>query len=204
TGGRGQGNTPVAQNWLDLAAERGLSSFDARHNLSMQFQYSTGMGVAGGTLLNGWKGALVKDWTVSTNLSLRSGNPFTATVGGNRSQVSGTAVSNTVRADATGLPVSADGLLFNTAAFALPAAGLWGTAGRNTIPGPTVFSLDGSAGRVFRFGERHNLDLQLQAQNMLNKVTITRWGTVVGSTTYGLATSAANMRKVGVSLRFRW
>ncbi len=34
TGGRGQGNTPVAQNWLDLAAERGLSSFDARHNLS--------------------------------------------------------------------------------------------------------------------------------------------------------------------------
>ena len=33
TGGRGQGNTPVAQNWLDLSAERGLSSFDARHNL---------------------------------------------------------------------------------------------------------------------------------------------------------------------------
>src|SRR5262249_31390968 len=54
TGGRGQGNTPVAQNWLDLAAERGLSSFDARHNLSLQLQYSTGMGRTGGTLLEGW------------------------------------------------------------------------------------------------------------------------------------------------------
>ena len=104
TGGRGQGNTPVAQNWLDLAAERGLSSFDARHNLNLQFQYSTGMGRSGGTLVNGWKGALMKDWTFGGNVSLRSGNPFTATVGGNRSQVSGTAVSNTLRANATGLP----------------------------------------------------------------------------------------------------
>src|SRR5262249_49354612 len=49
TGGRGQGNTPVAQDWLDLAAERGLSSFDARHNLNLQVQYSTGMGMSGGT-----------------------------------------------------------------------------------------------------------------------------------------------------------
>ncbi len=121
TGGRGQGNTPVAQNWLDLAAERGLSSFDARHNLTLQFQYSTGMGRSGGTLVNGWKGALIKDWTFSGNMSVRSGTPFTATVGGNRSQVSGTAVSNTLRANATGLPVEAAGLLFNTAAFSAPA-----------------------------------------------------------------------------------
>ena len=115
TGGRGQGNTPVAQNWLDLSAERGLSSFDARHNLNLQFQYSTGMGRSGGTLVNGWKGLLMKDWTLSGNLAVRSGNPFTATVGGNRSQVSGTAVSNTLRANATGLPVEVAGSLFNTA-----------------------------------------------------------------------------------------
>jgi hypothetical protein len=202
TGGRGQGNTPVAQDWLDLSAERGLSNFDARHNLSVQFQYSTGTGLAGGTLINGWKGALIKDWTISTNLGLHSGNPFTATAGGK--QVGGTAVSNTVRAEATGEAVSADGLLFNTAAFVLPASGLWGDAGRNTIPGPTVFSLDGSLGRVFRFGERRSADLQIQTQNALNRVTITRWGTVVGSTNYGLATAASGMRKATISLRFRF
>jgi outer membrane receptor protein involved in Fe transport len=105
TGGRGQGNTPVAQNWLDLDAERALSSFDSRHNLTLSVQYSTGMGTQGGTLLNGWKGALLKDWTVSNDITLHSGNPFTATVGGVRSQVSGTAVSNTVRAEATGLNI---------------------------------------------------------------------------------------------------
>jgi len=204
TGGRGQGNTPVAQDWLDLAAERALSSFDARHNLSMQLQYSTGMGMSGGTLVNGWKGALMKDWTVSGNISLRSGAPFTASVGGNRSQVGGTAVSNTVRASATGLPVEVSGMLFNTAAFTEPAAGEWGNAGRNTIPGPTTFSLDGSLGRVFRIGERRNIDLQVQAQNVLNRVTITNWGTVLGSSNYGLASGAAGMRKITVNLRFRF
>src|SRR5271157_357148 len=204
TGGRGQGNTPVAQDWLDLAAERALSSFDARHNLSMQLQYSTGMGMSGGTLVNGWKGALMKDWTVSGNISLRSGSPFTASVGGNRSQVGGTAVSNTVRASATGLPVEVSGMLFNTAAFTEPAAGEWGNAGRNTIPGPTTFSLDGSLGRVFRIGERRNIDLQVQAQNVLNRVTITNWGTVLGSSNYGLASGAAGMRKITVNLRFRF
>ncbi|MBZ5619212.1 MAG: carboxypeptidase regulatory-like domain-containing protein [Acidobacteriia bacterium] len=204
TGGRGQGNTPVAQDWLDLSAERGLSSFDARHNLNMQVQYSTGMGMGGGTLVNGWKGALMKDWTITSNISVRSGTPFTATVGGNLSQVNGTAVNNTVRASATGLPVELAGMLFNTAAFTAPLAGEWGTAGRNTIPGPTTFSLDGSLGRVFRFGERRSADLQFQAQNILNRVTITNWGTVLGSSNYGLATNAAGMRRLTINLRFRF
>jgi hypothetical protein len=204
TGGRGQGGTPVAQNWLDLAAERGLSSFDARHNLNVQFMYSTGMGRSGGSLLSGWRGTLLKDWNLMSNINLHSGNPLTATIGGIGSQVSGTAVSGTVRADATGLPVSASGLLFNTAAFVAPAAGLWGTAGRNTIPGPAVFSLNGSVGRVFRFGERRSVDLQLQAQNILNRVTITNWGATIGSANYGLATAASGMRKMTASVRFRF
>jgi hypothetical protein len=194
TGGRGQGNTPVAQNWLDLSAERGLSSFDARHNLNLQFQYSTGMGRSGGTLVNGWKGVLMKDWTFSGNVSVRSGSPFTATVGGNRSQVSGTAVSNTLRANATGLPVEVAGLLFNTAAFSAPLAGQWGNAGRNTIPGPTTFSLSGSLERIFRIGERRSADLQFQAQNLLNRVTITNRGGSLDPIKFGLMAFAAAMR----------
>jgi hypothetical protein len=204
TGGRGQGNTPIAQNWLDLSAERALSSFDARHNLNVMFQYSSGMGTSGGTLLNGWKGMLLKDWTFSGNINVRSGTPLTATVGGGGSQVRGTAVTNVLRADATGLPIDATGMRFNTAAFAQPLSGFWGTAARNTIPGPMLFSLNGSVSRIFRFGERRSADLQFQAQNLLNHVTITNWGTVVGATNYGLATTAASMRKITVNLRFRF
>lgn len=204
TGGRGQGGTPVAQNWLDYSAERGLSSFDSRHNLSLAAQYSTAMGRPGGTLVSGWKGALLKDWTVSSMLTLRSGNPFTAGVGGSQSQVRGTAVGNTVRADATGLPIDAPGMLFNTAAFSLPPPGEWGTAGRNTIPGPTVLFLSGGIGRVFRLGERRSVNVQLQSQNVLNRVVITNWGTIVGANNFGLATAAAPMRTLTLNLRFRF
>ena len=146
----------------------------------------------------------MKDWTVSGNISLHSGTPFTATVGGNRSQVGGTAVAIPCGRTPRGCRWKSPGMLFNTAAFTEPAAGEWGNAGRNTIPGPTTFSLDGSLGRVFRFGERRSVDLQLQAQNILNRVTITSWGTVLGSSNYGLATGAAAMRKITINLRFRF
>jgi len=35
-------------------------------------------------------------------------------------------------------------------------------------------------------------------------VTITGWGTVLGSSTYGLASNASQMRKITMSLRFRF
>ena len=43
---RSSANLAIAQNWLNLSAERGLSTFDQRHLLSLQLQYTTGMGIA--------------------------------------------------------------------------------------------------------------------------------------------------------------
>ena len=34
----------IAQDWLNLSAERGLSNFDQRHNVNAQVQYTTGSG----------------------------------------------------------------------------------------------------------------------------------------------------------------
>ena len=42
----GAGNT-VAQNWLDIEAERGLSSFDVRHEFNMTFVYTSPVGAPG-------------------------------------------------------------------------------------------------------------------------------------------------------------
>jgi hypothetical protein len=201
-----QGGAVVAQNWQLLTAERGLSSFDARHTLNAQWQYSTAVGTRGGTLVNGWKGTLLKDWTFQNSISLRTGSPFTATTGGNRATTTGTGITGSVRADATGLPLfpATSGSGFNLSAFAAPAAGLWGDAGRNTIPGPMVFSLNGSLSRVFRIGERHSIDLRFDATNALNHPTITGWGTTVNNSTFGLPTAASAMRKLTANIRFRF
>jgi hypothetical protein len=198
--------TLIAQNWLNLTAERALSSFDRRHTMNANWQYSSGQGSRGGALINGWKGVLVRGWTFQNGITVQTGSPLTVMAGGNRSVVGGTGVTGPVRADATGAPLFFNnvGYGFNIHAFAAPQAGQWGTAGRDTIPGPTIFSLNGSMNRNFRIGERRNLDLSFRVNNALNHVTITNWGTTLSSATFGLPTSAAAMRSMTAQLRFRF
>ena len=203
-GGRGAAGTGYAQNWLDLEAERSLSSFNRTHTLNLMFQYSTGMGTRGGTLINGWKGVLLKDWTLGPSVTLASGLPLTPTVPG--VQAAGTGIGGTTRADYVGGPLDAalPGYGFNTAVFAAPASGEWGNAGRNIITGPMQFSLNGSAGRVFRLGERRNLDIRFDGTNVLNHVTWASWNTMLGNSQFGLPTAANSMRNIQATVRFRF
>src|SRR5262249_50897963 len=77
-------NAVQAQNYLDTSAERALSATNRTHTANFNWQYSTGVGRAGGTLVNGWKGALLKDWTFTNSISIGGGRPLTPTVGGVR------------------------------------------------------------------------------------------------------------------------
>jgi hypothetical protein len=203
-GGRGGAGNALAQNWLDLAGERSVSSFNRTHTLNLNIQFSTGQGVRGGALVSGWKGALGKDWTFTTAIQVASGLPLTPVVL-NR-VAAGTGITGTVRADVTGLPVNSapEGFFLNPAAFVAPPAGEWGNAGRNIITGPALFSVNASAGRVLRLGERRSLDLRFDATNVLNHVNFTSWNTSVGSAQFGLPTNAGGMRTLQATLRVRF
>jgi len=111
-----------------------------------------------------------------------------------------------LRAEATGLPVyGGTSPYFNTAAFTLPPTGEFGDAGRDTITGPALVSLNGALNRAFRFGEtRRQLQVRLSANNMLNHVQITSFGTTVNSSTYGLATAASGTRTVSLLMRLNF
>ncbi|HLK50964.1 MAG TPA: carboxypeptidase regulatory-like domain-containing protein [Bryobacteraceae bacterium] len=202
-GGRGAALVSYAQNWQDLAAERSLSSFNRTHSLNMFMQWSTGQGVRGGGLLSGWKGALAKDWTFSTAITLGSGLPLTPVVL-NR-VAAGTGINGTVRPDYIGasLAPTAPGYGFNPLAFAAPVPGTWGDAGRNIITGPMLFGMNASAGRNFRISERRSIDLRFDAANVLNHVSFTSWNTTLGNAQFGLPTSAGQMRTMQATLRFR-
>jgi hypothetical protein len=197
------GNLAIAQNWLDLRAERGLSTFDQRHLLSLQMQYTTGMGLAGGTLLSGWKGALSRDWTLATQISAGSGLPQTPIY---MVPVPGTAVTGTIRPDCTGAPIYAapTGLFLNPAAFSSPLPGQWGNAGKGSITGPAQFTLNASLARTFRIKDPFNLDLRIDAVNALNHVTFTAWNTTINSAQFGLPVAANSMRSVQTTLRLRF
>ncbi|HZS49905.1 MAG TPA: TonB-dependent receptor, partial [Bryobacterales bacterium] len=197
----------VAQNDKDLAAERGLSSFDQRHRLNLNFVLSSPVGPNARFLRGGGTAAkLLQDWTLSGGITAASGTPLTARVLGNQADTGGTGSFGSGRAEATGEPVNADGGYFNLAAFTLPPPGQFGNAGRNTIPGPSQYSLNLAIGRTIQLGAetRRRLELRLESQNVTNHVNITNLGTVVNASNYGLPTAAGSMRSLNAVMRFRF
>jgi hypothetical protein len=57
---------------------------------------------------------------------------------------------------------------FNVQAFALQPQYTFGDLGRNTVIGPPLFSVDATLDKDFRFTERLNLQLRLDAFNVFN------------------------------------
>jgi hypothetical protein len=194
----------VAQNWLDLSAERGLSTFDQRHLLNLTAQYSSGVGVAGGTLLAGWRGALVKDWTITTNVNVGSGLPLSPSCA--RCLLTGSTASGPVRPEYTGLDLYAaqPGEYLNPLAYIAPLSGQWGNAGRDSITGPGQFSLGASMARTFRVTDRYNADLRFDSSNTLNHVVFGAWNTQYGNSQFGFPINPNGMRTVRVTLRLRF
>jgi hypothetical protein len=194
--------TAFAQNWLDLDSEWGPSSFDQRHQINAQFQYTTGVGVRGGTLLDGWRGSLYKGWTLTSQLITGSGLPLTPYY---LTTTPGTGYSGAVRASLTGASTDAPpGYYLNPLAYTAPASGTWGTAGRNSVRGPSQYSLNAGITRTFPWGSRYNLDWRIDATNVLNRVTYSSVYTVIGSRQFGLPYGTNQMRTLKTSFRVRF
>jgi hypothetical protein len=204
SGFTGGGGGSVVQNINDLAAERGLSSTDQRHRLSIQSVLSSPVGIHGMWRNGGWKTMVLTGWTMNPTMSIASGLPHTAMLGGVAGASNTAGVRSSYRAEATGASILGGGYpYFNQNAFEDPPAGQYGNAGVDTIPGLPSFSLNCALNRTWRFGEtRKNLQVRLSANNALNHVQITGFGTTFGSSTFGLPTGASGTRTVSLLMRF--
>ena len=199
----GLGGNSIAQDWQNRSRERALSNFDQRHQVGVQAQYTTGMLASVGGFWDGWRGALLKEWTMTAQLTAGSGSPLTPII---LAPTPGSGIPGSLRPNVTGAPlyVSEAGGFLNPAAFVTPAAGEWGNAGRNSITGPGQFGLNASLARTFRFSERVTMDLRIDSTNVLNHVTFPNWNTSVGSSQFGLPTRANAMRTLQPSMRLRF
>jgi trimeric autotransporter adhesin len=193
----------VAQNWLNPRAERSLSTFDQRNLLSAQAQYTSGQGLEGGTLLGGWRGRALKEWTVQSNLSYGSGTPETPIY---PAAVPGTGYNGVIRPDLTGAPVySASGRArLNAEAYTAPVAGQWGTAGRFSITGPNQLTLSSQLARTFRPHGKLYLDVTVNSTNTLNHPAFTSWINTVTSAQFGQPVGAGGMRDLSSAVHLRF
>ncbi len=204
----GGGGTVVAQDDRNLAAEWGLSSFDRRHQVTGDVSVELPFGPNRRWLNQGgvWA-ALLENWRGNATFTWQSGTPLTPRVTGAVMDVaSGT--NGTLRANYDGEPVQVSDpsidLFFNTAAFSIPSAGMYGNASRNMIVGPGSRQLNAQLSRDLRLGGTRALTLQVNASNLLNMVNYLAIDTVVNSPTFGQVLSVRPMRSVTANVRFRF
>src|SRR5690242_4496567 len=211
----GGGGSVVSQDPFDIAADRGLSSFDQRHKFNGNWIYELPFGDGRRFAQKGAASHILSGWVWSGNFSVGSGFYFTPRVLGGTVDIS-RGVSGSLRANSVaglavslGDPTTAE--WFNTAAFCAPgvncvnpAGSAFGDAGRNIIEGPAQFSLNMAASKTIQINEMRALELRVQANNVFNTVYFTSINTTVNSLTFGQVTGAGGMRRLTLVARFRF
>ena len=130
---------PESQNIFDRKGSRGRSDFDIRHNFVADAAYE----------LPG-SGRLQGGWQISAIAAVHSGPPFTPVLAFDNADLQGLLIPE--RPDLVGNPyagicpngakVGALSCWFNPGAFAVPPAGQFGNAGRNSLRGPGFAEFD--------------------------------------------------------------
>jgi hypothetical protein len=203
------GSANVAQNPLDLAAERGLSSFNQTHKFTADYLLELPFGpdkrwLSGNTP---WR-AIVGDWQWSGDWTIASGLPFTPRLLGDIDDVNG-GTNGTLRPDlvsgqSVSLPHHSVTEWFNTAAFIAPPAGSYGNARRNSIVGPGSKVFDMAFAKIIPLKESRTLEFRAQASNIFNLVNYSSIDTNFNSPTFGRVTAAGAMRQFTMTARFRF
>jgi hypothetical protein len=197
-----QGNgLPAFQNTDKLWLERARTSNDRAHLFVL-----SGIWRIDYLREPGLMKALLNDWTLSGIVTLRSGQPLTVTSGLDRNLDGVTSD----RADIIGDPELDSGRpreesieqWFDTTAFAQPAVGTDGSAGRNIVEGPGFRNIDLGLFRDIRLGGRFALQLRAEATNVLNIVNLSNPGTSLNAAaTFGKIRTAGNMRQIQLGAR---
>ncbi len=143
---------------------------------------------------SGLLGPLVGGWQVNAIAQFFDGLPF--------SVASGTALGDGLSPRAQLLPGFGNGSLspgkrtlgawFNTAAFAVPAAGTWGNSGRNILQGPGTKSVDFSIFKDTHLTESKVLQLRAEAFNLANTPQFNNPAATANTAAIGIISSAAS------------
>jgi hypothetical protein len=188
----------------NTALNKGRASFDLRHRAVLSGTWELPFGPGKRRLSSGALAQIAGGWQVNTIVSLRSGFPFSVGVsgdvcncgaGGQLAQLVGDPLSGFERSRLR---------WFNTAAFANPAPGTFGTSGRNILDGPGEATVDFSAFKQFRLAESANLQFRAEFFNLLNRTNFGQPGATVGTPSYGIIQSAGDPRIVQFALKLRF
>lgn len=191
------------QNSFDLKSERGLSEFDVRHRFVASFIYELPFGKGKQFLSSGIVGSIFGNFEIAGIVAAQTGRPFTPRISSDRSNTG----QLQDRPNVVGNPQLDNPdpqLWFNTAAFAIPAAGTFGNAGRNILTGPGYSNTDIALVKRIKFGEVRNLELRGEVFNLFNRPNFDLPNTFADSAQFGRIFSAGPARQIQFGIKFEF
>ncbi len=190
-----------AEDFRNLALDRGRSDFDRRHVSVTSFIWD----LSYFDKTNPFLKAVVNGWQLSSIITLQSGLPFNVTTGTDVN-LDG---NNNDRANLMGNPfldpnrsrAAVTAAWFNTAAFGVPPTGTDGNTQRNLLTGPGSKNVDLAISRNFKIRERMSLQARGEFTNAFNLVNLMNPTASLNSNLFGQIRTASAMRQVQVGLR---
>ncbi|OFV93167.1 MAG: hypothetical protein A3F68_05435 [Acidobacteria bacterium RIFCSPLOWO2_12_FULL_54_10] len=174
----------------DRTLGRGLSNFDGRHRLSVNYFYTLPFGSGQSWLSSGTLAALFGGWRLGGIVSFRTGGYGNPSVnvripgylfstgspnllpGQSNNPVKGVSIGcETVLA---GTELRTKDLFFDPCVFGNPAPGTIGNVGRNTLSGPNSYNLDVSMQKEFSIDSKWRLQFRGELFNVLNHTNFGR------------------------------
>jgi hypothetical protein len=208
-GGESRQEPNTVLDFLNPALDRGLSSFDARHNFVLTTTYPFPF-----KFQQKFLGAILGGWTVNGIGTFRTGEPFTGRVGSNRSAngdrwfpdranlnpgfsnnpTSG--VSAGCGKIPAGTPLGTPTLWYDPCAFSDPAKGTYGNLGRNTMTGPGYDEVDASLAKFFKPTERINVQFRAEVFNLADHANFYEPGFNIFTGSGGYSGGAGHITKL--------
>jgi hypothetical protein len=217
-------NAPgLVSNPLNLAADKGLATFDVRNIgvVNLLYELPFGRGRQFGSGYEGWTGSLIGGWALSSIITAQSGFPITPQLSYNPSNSGDT--RNPVRAflnpDFTGKVVTGSpNQWFNPAAFIAPpsTSGFAGNLGRDTYIGPGLATWDFSVLKDTKLRERLALQFRAEIFNLLDRANFNTPNLIVftpptaknpsgvSGTAGAITSTTTSSRQVQFGLKLLW
>jgi hypothetical protein len=190
------------QDAYNYRLERATSNFDRTHMLILNYIYDI-------PIPSSWNRAakaFLGGWTLSGITSFQTGTPLNITLPGDSAGIGGAPYRPDLIKDPT-LPKGDRTRLvyFDGTAFAQPAPGAFGNAGRNVVRGAGVNNWDISVFKSIPLNwESGRFEFRTEMYNAFNHTQWTGYRTGFGSTGFGSATSARDARVIQMGAKLYW
>ena len=197
------------ENSYNLKGDYGLSGYNRNQVFVFSYVYPLPFWQQRQT----WYEKAFGGWQISGVFTAETGLPANITVSNDPAGIGSVAANSPERPNVVSDPYAgAHGYQYlNPAAFTAPAAGTFGTLGRNAIIQPSTINWDCSLQKRFSITERVGLDFRAELYNVPNHLSYyltTNSGypaintnTTVGSASFGQYSSATDPRTLQLALR---